>query len=117
MNTHPNYIAVADAVTCIKTVGSSCADVPDLLQMIDKLFNDTMSENAVMLSTVHKAKGLEADNVFIICPEILPMIMPGQLEWERQQEMNLRYVAITRPKKRLVYVDVLEKMIDKCPVV
>ena len=117
LNTHPNYIAVADAVTCIKTVGSSCADVPDLLQMIDKLFNDTMSGNAVMLSTVHKAKGLEADNVFIICPEILPMIMPGQLEWERQQEMNLRYVAITRPKKRLVYVDVLEKMIDKCPVI
>ena len=70
-----------------------------------------------MLSTVHKAKGLEADNVFIICPEILPMISPGQLDWERQQENNLRYVAITRPKKCLTYVDVPEKMISGCPVV
>lgn len=117
LNTHPGYIAVADAATCIKTVGNSCSDVPDLLEMIDKLFNDTMTGNAVMLSTVHKAKGLEADNVFIICPDILPMIVPGQLDWERQQEMNLKYVAITRPKKRLVYVDVMEKMIGSCPVV
>lgn len=117
LNTCPSYIAVADAATCIKTVGTSCSDVPDLLKMIDKLFDDTQSGNAVMLSTVHKAKGLEADNVFIICPEILPMISPGQLDWERQQENNLRYVAITRPKKCLTYVDVPEKMISGCPVV
>lgn len=113
---HPAYIAMADAVTCIRTVMTSCSDVPELLELIDKLFADTESGNAVMLSTVHKAKGLEADRVFIICPEILPWIMPGQLEWERQQELNLRYVAITRPKKTLVYVDVSEKDINKLSV-
>ena len=84
--------------------------------MIDKLFAATQSGNAVVLSTVHRAKGLETDRVFIICPEILPWIMPSQLEWERQQEMNLRYVAITRPKKTLVYVDVPEKEINKLEV-
>lgn len=116
VGTHPAYIAVADAVTCIRTVASACEDVPDLLAMIDKLFADTQSGNAVVLSTVHRAKGLETDRVFIICPEILPWIMPGQLEWERQQEINLRYVAITRPKKTLVYVDVPEKEINKLEV-
>jgi superfamily I DNA/RNA helicase len=70
-----------------------------------------------MLSTVHKAKGLEADNVFIICPELLPMRMEGQQEWEYQQELNLKYVAVTRAKKRLVWVDVDEKSVDTIAVV
>ena len=62
-----------------------------------------------MLSTVHKAKGLEADNVYIICPDSLPMKFENQQEWEYAQEMNLKYVAVTRAKKKLVFVDVPEE--------
>ena len=50
-----------------------------------------------MLSTVHKAKGLEADNVYILATERMPH-PKGNLE-----ENNICYVAITRAKKNLFY--------------
>lgn len=108
---HPLFIDMRDKIYALKTVGQHCSEPPDLIELLDRLFADTITGNAVMLSTVHKAKGLEADNVFIICPELLPMVIDGQQEWERQQEMNLKYVAITRAKKRLVWVTVDEKNI------
>lgn len=50
-----------------------------------------------MLSTVHKAKGLEADNVFILATERMPNKRLGS------EENNICYVAITRAKKNLYY--------------
>jgi superfamily I DNA/RNA helicase len=114
---HPQYVDMIDKIYALKTIGSHCSDPAELRELIDKLFADTVEGNAVMLSTVHKAKGLEADNVFIICPELLPMRMEGQQEWEYQQELNLKYVAVTRAKKRLVWVDVDEKSVDTIAVV
>ena len=52
-----------------------------------------------MLSTVHKAKGLEADNVYILTPER----MPHPKATNPQEERNICYVAITRAKKNLYY--------------
>ena len=114
---HPQYIDMVDKINAIKQIGSRCSSPGELRELLDKLFVDAITGNAVMLSTVHKAKGLEADNVFIICPELLPMRMDGQLPWELEQEMNLKYVAITRAKKRLVWVDVDEKNVGSMRVV
>lgn len=66
------------------------------------LFQD--SEQGIVYSTVHKAKGLERDRVFIICPELLPHPRCSG-EWQRKQEQNLKYVAITRAKKELFFVE------------
>jgi superfamily I DNA/RNA helicase len=51
-----------------------------------------------MLSTVHKAKGLEADNVYILATNRMPHPKGGS------EENNICYVAITRAKKNLFYV-------------
>jgi DNA helicase-2/ATP-dependent DNA helicase PcrA len=65
--------------------------------------NMTDAENKVTLMTLHAAKGLEYDNVFIIALEdgVLPHIRtkddPNQLEEERR----LFFVGITRAKNRL----------------
>jgi superfamily I DNA/RNA helicase len=58
----------------------------------------------VELSTVHRAKGLEADRVFILAPEKLPLVWAGQQAWETEQEQNLRYVALTRARRELYFV-------------
>lgn len=70
---------------------------------IEKIFSDDAA--VIQLSTIHKAKGLEADNVFIIRPDKLPLIWNGQREWELEQEQNLIYVARTRCKQKTIYVE------------
>jgi DNA helicase-2/ATP-dependent DNA helicase PcrA len=82
---------------------SHAETIDGLCEEIESLFID--GKPAVELSTVHKAKGLEEDNVFIIAPDKMPLVWKGQLEWEFEQEMNIEYVAFTRAKKALFLVD------------
>jgi superfamily I DNA/RNA helicase len=58
----------------------------------------------VCLSTIHKSKGLENETVHILCPELIPSKFAVQ-DWELKQEENLRYVAITRAKSKLIYLN------------
>ena len=94
---------IYDKTACLRVVyghsGSNSYD--ELMRSIGDLFSD--NREAVMLSTVHKAKGLEADRVFILKPELMPHPMAKQA-WELEQEMNLLYVALTRAKETLVFV-------------
>jgi len=64
---------------------------------------DGAPKHAVILGTVHRTKGLEADNVFVLAPELLPHPMATQ-EWEIEQEHNIAYVAVTRAKKHITFV-------------
>lgn len=80
---------------------------------IENLFNTNSNDRAekfdmkgkVVLSTVHKAKGLEADTVFFLDSNLLypRWVRPGT--WQETQEKNLEYVGVTRAKNRLVYID------------
>lgn len=55
-----------------------------------------------IFSTIHKAKGLEAEHVYFLRPDLVPGWWIKEKE-AVQQEMNLRYVAITRAKQSLTY--------------
>ena len=57
-----------------------------------------------MLSTVHKAKGLEADRIFLLNPDEMPLKWHNQQEWELQQERNIKYVALTRAQSELYFM-------------
>ena len=74
---------------------------------IESLFSD--DRPGVYLSTVHRAKGLEAERVFILKPQKLPLKWKGQQPWEAEQELNLQYVAITRAIDELIYVKSAER--------
>lgn len=71
----------------------------ELCEEIEGLFSD--DRVGVTLSTIHKTKGLEADRVFIIRTDKLPLRWEKQQGWEFEQELNLLYVALTRAKKEL----------------
>ena len=88
----------ADSVRCLL---SSCNTVHDLFILIEEMFE--VKENATMLSTIHKAKGLEAERVFWLNK---PTEMPrwAKLPWQQQQEINLYYVAATRAKDSLFMI-------------
>lgn len=75
-------------------------DVKSFKKAVIDLFSDTQSN--VVLSTIHKAKGLEADRIVFLHPEICPMRWEGQNREMLQQEKNLEYVALTRSKHFLI---------------
>ncbi len=58
-------------------------------------------EECITLMTVHAAKGLEFDNVFVVGveEELFPSAMANQSPAEIEEERRLLYVAITRARK------------------
>lgn len=56
------------------------------------LFN---SKEGVVLSSIHKAKGLEWPRVWFLDRKLIPSKYAKE-DWEKQQEDNLYYVAVTR---------------------
>jgi DNA helicase II / ATP-dependent DNA helicase PcrA len=103
-------IAIEDKKECIFALSESCKDTKELLAKIDSIFSDQNKEG-IRLSSIHKAKGLEADNVFILRPDLLPHPR-ASTPWQVEQERNLQYVAITRAKERLIYVSVADREDD-----
>ncbi len=74
-----------------------------LITEIEKFFSDETEAGKITLSTVHKSKGLEWDRVFILDRDkFYPKWASKQ--WMMEQEKNIHYVAITRPKNELIYI-------------
>ena len=80
-------------------------EVDSVKEIIEELKNFiTADKNSIRLSSIHRAKGLEENNVFIIDYDRLPFQRPDQKDWEKIQEVNLKYVALTRAKEALYQV-------------
>jgi len=90
-------LALEDKRDCISIFINKSTTVGGIIEEIKRVF-DGNDKGEIMLSTVHKAKGLEADNVYILATERMPHPLGGQ------EENNICYVAITRAKKNLFYV-------------
>jgi hypothetical protein len=111
------YINLEDRCKCIENICMySIKDTTQLKTYINKIFSDENIENAVMLSTAHKSKGLEANRVMILLPNKLPLKYPHQQRWQEVQEMNLKYVALTRARKELIFVDLTEQELLKIKI-
>lgn len=91
-----------DKVDTILALGTGLNKVGEILGRIEQIFTVDKSPG-VTFSTVHKAKGLEAEHVFIMRPDLMPFPFAESPE-EQKQEMNLKYVAITRSKDKLTWV-------------
>ena len=85
-----------------------------LVSDIDSLNSD---DDKVVLMTVHSAKGLEFNNVYLIGME--EGIFPGNQSIyagpeEIEEERRLAYVAITRAKKKLTVTNAYTRMLFGC---
>lgn len=78
-----------------------------ICQEIERLYSDNTGD-ILTLSTIHKAKGLEAHRVFILNPELMPS-KGARLPWQKDQEANLQYVAYTRAKHTLAFITIEKK--------
>lgn len=97
------YRAMADKIGALEVLSEGCADVLELIDRIESIFSDEAG-SGICLSTVHKAKGLEADRVFIVCPDKFYLKSCMMVPWMAEQERNLVYVAVTRAKHYLGYI-------------
>lgn len=79
-------------------------ELSEILEMItlDNI-NDTKDNNKLTLSTIHRSKWLEWDNVYLIkaYKNIFPWFKSMESKFLLEEERNLFYVAITRAKSNL----------------
>lgn len=100
---------VQDQFSClvffIRSLDEDSQTVPDLIARIELLFSDDAGAQSrkVILSTIHKAKGLEYPTVFILDRNLCPSRY-ARLPWQKEQEKNLMFVAITRSMDKLFYI-------------
>ena len=83
--------------------GITLAQFMENIVLLSDVDNYDENQDCVTLMTIHSAKGLEFDNVFVIGMEesIFPSSRSFDSQAELEEERRLCYVAITRAKKRL----------------
>lgn len=96
--------AISDQAETLIAIAQGAVSVAEIGTRIDNLFTDSGDDKSprhVVCSTVHRAKGLETDTVYVLRETFRGPVdgSGGDVE-----ESNLVYVAITRAKRRLVWV-------------
>jgi len=84
---------VHDQAACLEVFIRQGRTLSDAIAYAEKVLS---LGGPVKLMTVHKSKGLEFDDVYLLDEDLIDRDAP--------QERNLRYVAITRSKSTLTYI-------------
>ena len=98
--------AVLDKCETLSYVASECTLPDEIARRVESIFSDDVA--GVVLSSVHRAKGLESDRVYILRPELMPHPL-AKSAWEREQELNCQYVSWTRSRRELYFVETESK--------
>jgi len=96
-----------DLIDCLRYLVKDLARDGDLSRRaLEERIRRTFGEDstAVVLSTVHRAKGQEANRVIILYPELMPATYAHTPEAIRGEEC-VQFVALTRAKRDLVFVE------------
>jgi superfamily I DNA/RNA helicase len=98
---------IKDRAETLRIIATGCETILELKSKINSLFQNTEDQTyhrTLTLSTVHKAKGREWGNVYILgFREHMPSKM-ARLDWQKEQEKHLIYVAVTRAQESLTLV-------------
>lgn len=101
--TSASIVAKLDEIKVLEILSDGLTTAKELQDRIKEIFTNN-KESGIILSTIHKSKGLESPNVYIACKSLMPSKTAKQ-PWEIEQENNLIYVAYTRTKNILGFLD------------
>lgn len=98
---HPSYVSLEEKVKIVELLYESYqGNFSSLKEKVRNVFSG--DSKGIILSTIHKSKGLEANRVFFLNPELLPSKY-AKTSKALYAEECLKFVAITRAKEELVY--------------
>jgi superfamily I DNA/RNA helicase len=86
-----------EIINTIKALSYNIKHTFELVDRIKEIFLTKANEDGICLITAHKAKGLEHDYVYLLCPSLIPSSF-AKKDWEIEAENNLLYVIYTRTK-------------------
>jgi DNA helicase-2/ATP-dependent DNA helicase PcrA len=95
---------VIDRYECLINVCDESKSLEEATKKVNELFNDTDEKNVIILSSCHRAKGRERDNVFLLRWTFRVWFDHMDLIEKPNEEGNIAYVAATRAKKNLFVV-------------
>ena len=100
-----HLVTIMERYKNLKPFLSDMALEPPNTSLNDSFLTDDQSENRLILSTIHSAKGLEWHTVFIIwaLEGRFPSIYALHSKKELEEELRLMYVASTRAKENLFF--------------
>jgi len=101
-----------DKCDCLRVLAEEEKSVADVDACIKRIQAGARTPTSIRLSSIHRIKGSEAKRVHILHPEFLPHAMATQ-DWEKEQEANLAYVAVTRSQEYLSFGGMLPGYFDK----
>ena len=102
-NSSIRLMEMHDQCDTIQAIAEYCEMADEIAGRIESIFTD--DTDGIVFSSIHRVKGLEADRVWLLRPDKLPLNMPGMQPWEMAQEDNLAYVAFTRSKREFYIVE------------
>ncbi len=81
-------------------------NVEDLKRLIEKVIpsKDGDNNDRICFMSLHRSKGLETKNVWILRRDLIPFVK-AKTEEQIQQEWNLLFIGITRSRMSLRYVE------------
>ena len=103
-----NIDNVVDRHECLYNICDESKTLAEVVQKTNDLFNDTDEKNIIILSSVHRSKGLETDNVFLLKWTFRAWFDNMEFIEKPNEEANLAYVSCTRCKKNLYIVSKLK---------
>ncbi len=88
---------ITDSCATLETLAESCNYIPEIESKINRLFSNTgdwgvNTARQITCSTIHKAKGLEWHNTFLLA---------STLKSATEEDNNVHYVGLTRCKNAL----------------
>lgn len=112
---HVEAAMLSDEIAALEVLIDRCleqgrGEYTDLEALCNELFVDEAGKaDCILLSSVHKAKGLEWDRVYALgMSDYMPFFL-AKLPHELVQEDNLCYVLVTRARHELVLVSGVEE--------